>query len=442
MKLTQKVELRKLLVPELQQSLEILSLPLSDLKALVEQELVNNPFLEEKMVEAPEGAVQIIAVRSQRNAFGNGPVESDVDPFAQLAKLPSLNDVLSRQLGMALLDDAALRAGREIIGNIDHDGYFRCGLDEIAATAGVPVPVVEKTLKYIQHFEPLGVGARNIQECLLIQCEGRSIEDPLLEKIIAGHLDDVAKRKCDLIARQCRSTLSDVEASVRKLTSLNPKPGQNYAVEEICDIMPDILIEEKNGEIELHINKETLPAIVINEEYRDVLKNDSIPEETKEYLRLKLQDAMELLRAIARRQSTLRHVLEVVAGIQKDALLKGMSHLKPMTCQDVADKIDMHPSTVCRVVMHKYAQTPQGVVALKSFFTSGIQLENGEEVSSCHCKIKIKGLIEAEDKQCPFSDEDLAGILLKDNGIKLARRTVAKYREELKFLPSLLRRER
>ena len=382
MTLTQKLDLRKLLVPELNHSLKILSLPLVDLKSLIDEELVNNPFLEEKPAVASTTTGPSFTVRSTRMSSHTGTIDEDFDPFAQLAKMPSLQDVLLRQLKTSALSDEELRGGKEIIGNIDDNGYLKTPLDEIAARQRLSTDIVERTLRIIQGYEPYGVAARTIQECLTIQCDALNMNDPLLKKIIACHLDDVAKRKYELIARQQETSVNNVEACIKKLTTLDPKPGQNYSTERPCDIIPDIFIDEKNGELDIFINKENVPTIIINEEYRHILKKTDITPEAKAFLTDKLQEALELLRSISRRQSTIRKVMEVVTSIQKEAIISGMSHLKPLTFQEVADKIGMHSSTVCRVVMNKHAQTPQGVIAVKSFFTSSIAHENGDRKST------------------------------------------------------------
>jgi len=430
------------MAPELKQSLKILSLPLTDLKYLIDEELVNNPFLEERP-EAPSSAASAgISVRSERIPKNTVATDENFDPFAGLTKMPSLQDALSRQLEISIISDEEIGIGQQIIGNLNDDGYLTATVEEIAAACGAPLAIVEKTLKVIQKFEPLGVAARNIQECLIIQCDAMNIDDPLLRKIIEGHLDHVGKRKYELIAKELGASLNDVEACIKKITALDPRPGQNYAVERPHDIIPDIIIEEKDGELDIFINKEYFPSLYINEEYRAVLKKNNITPEAKEFLTTRLQEALELLRSIARRQSMLSNVIEAIVGIQKDALINGLSLLKPLTFQEVADKLEVHESTVCRAVMNKYADTPQGIIALKSLFTSSITQENGEEVSSTLCKNKIRELIECEDKKHPLSDEGLTELLLKENSVKIARRTVAKYREELKLLPSSLRRAR
>jgi RNA polymerase sigma-54 factor len=441
MNLSQKLELRKLMAPELKQSLKILTLPLLDLKTLVDEELVNNPFLEES--PANEAALSPAAsyIRPSRS-IRSTVHDEDFDPFAQLANTPSLQEVLLQQLQIGVAKGEEYRIGVEIIGNIDDNGYLTVPLAEIASSRRVPVEAVERALKVIQKFDPLGVGARTIPECLLIQCEALGENDPLVKAVIEHHLSDVAERKYALVAKELKTSVSEVESCVKKIANLNPKPGQKFSHERSFHIIPDIFIDEKDGGLEIFINQESIPSLHINEEYRNILKHNNLSPDEKEYLKTQLQNALELLRAIARRRGTLRKVLEVIAGIQKEAILSGLSHLKPLTLQEVADKIGMHESTVCRVVLNKYAETPQGIIALKDFFTSRVQQENGAAVSSHMCKDRISELISSEDKRHPLSDEDLAGILLKANGIKLARRTIAKYREELHLPSSTLRRER
>ncbi len=252
----------------------------------------------------------------------------------------------------------------------------------------------------------------------------------------------MAKRKFSQIAKELGASVAEIEQCVARITALNPRPGQNFSPGHNQSVTPDIFIDEKDGELEIFINQENQPSLYINEEYRQILKNNNLPAEEKAYLQDKLQEALELLRAVARRQGTLRKVLEVLVDIQKDALLNGLARIQPLTCQDVAGRIKMHESTVYRVIMNKYAETPQGIIALKEFFTSGIKQEDGTLAPSNLCKDRIRDLVEGEDRKQPLSDEDLAGILLKENGVKIARRTVAKYREELKIPSSSLRRHR
>ena len=441
MELRQRLELRRLMVPELRQSLKILTLPLLDLKNLVEEELISNPFLEE-VPGLPSSPRSLKTSPAEKGRTRQQATDQDWDRFALITRKPTLQDVLLRQLGMFANTDEELKIGQEIIGNIDDNGYLKATLEDIALALGIESARVESVLKLIQQFDPPGVAARTVQECLLIQLELVNECEPLLKKIIEAHLDDVAKKNFSHISRCLKEPAEKIEACLKKILRLDPKPGRNYFSEEISHIIPDIIIGEKDEELDIAINNEDIPTAAINKDYRIMLKRSDLTPETKEFLKEKLRNAIELLRAISRRHTTLRKVIETIVEIQHDAIRKDLSLLKPLTFQEVAGKIGMHESTVCRVVMNKYVQTPHGVVALKDFFSRRIRSEDGTEVSSNFVKWKIKELTDGEDKKHPLSDADIAGILLKEHALKVARRTLAKYREELKILSSAFRRER
>lgn len=436
MELRHKLELRKLLLPELQQSLKILPLSLLELKSLVETELVNNPFLEE---EKP-AAVKKNNISSSKNKLSQ---KSDLEFLMELmTQKPSLQDTLLKELGMFTDTEVEKRIGEELISNIDENGYLKISLEEIAGSLKVTVEQTEIILKIIQQFEPAGVGARSIQECLLLQLDASGDNDPLLKDIIVLHLDDIAKKNYSHIAKSLKRPLSEIELLIKKILKLDPKPGRNYSTEEIHRLIPDITIDANDDDLEITINDEDIPALSINKEYRQLLKDKSLDQKTKEFLSVKLREALELLRAISRRQTTLRRIVETVAEIQQDAIKVDLSYLKPLTMQDVAEKLEMNESTISRAITNKYVKLPYGTVPLKDFFSAGITNQEGQQVSSNFIKFRIKELIGKEDKKHPLSDEYIAGILLKHNALKVARRTITKYREELKLLSSSFRRER
>ena len=437
MELRQKTELRRYLVPELRQSLNILALPLLEIKNLIEKELEDNPLLEES---PPQKNTE-----SSSLPFSDNLNSQDLDFRLNLiTKRETLQEILLRQLGMFTNTDEDFRIGQEIIGNIDENGYLKATLEEIAKTLNVSVVAVENVLKLIQAFEPAGVGARTIPECLLIQLELNNDQDPLTKKIIECHLGDVAKKNYSLIAKTLKEPIEAIEPRIKKILKLDPKPGRNYTPDETQRVIPDIIIDEgdEDEELKITINNEDIPDLNINETYRQMLKKDGLDSQTKEFLTQKLHNAVELLRAISKRQATLRNIVEVVAQIQQEAITKDFSHLKPLTFNEVAQKINMHESTVCRAVMNKYVKTPYGVVALKDFFSSHLHDQNGESVSSAHIKRLIKELIEQEDKIHPLSDDGIARHLTKEKNLKIPRRTVTKYREELKILSTIFRRAR
>lgn len=437
MEIKQRLELKKLLIPALRQSLNILTLPLLELKSWIEQEMENNPLLEEAPPkEAPLKISRDLPPLSAKQS------DTDLDYRLNLiTKEDSLQDILLRQLGMFTNTDEELKIGQEIIGNIDENGYLKVSLPEIATTLNLGIDKVENVLKLIQQFDPAGVAARTVAECLLIQLEAANEKDPLFKKIIENHLEDIAKKNYSLIAKNLNEPQEKIEQAVKKILKLDPKPGRIYTPDEPQRVIPDIFISEKGKELALSINDEDIPMLKINQDYRGMLKNDDLDPETREFLTNKLNTAVELLRAISKRKFTLRKIVETIIEIQHEAIKNGLSHLKPLTFQEVAQRLDMHESTVCRAVMNKYADLPCGIVALKDFFSSHVHDQNGQSISSSHVKKLIKDLIDREDKKHPLSDQDIFNILTRQNNLAVSRRTIAKYREELKILSTSFRKE-
>lgn len=440
MELRQRTELKRLLVPQLAQSLNILALSSMEMKDLIEQELENNPLLEE-LPPPPEKPLKTDASSLPRISLSSEELDYQKE---LITKKPTLQDILTRQLGMFTDTDEDFRIGQEIIGNIDENGYLKATLDEIASSLKVTVQEVERTLKLIQDFEPAGVGARSTSECLLIQLKVSGETDPLLIKIIDSHLEDVAKKNYTLIAKSLKEPLEKIEPLIKKIAKLDPKPGRNYSTEETQRIIPDVTIDENDAGLTISINNEDTSLLGINRTYKEMLENNKLDPQTKEFLSQKMRAALELLRAVSKRHNTLRRVMEVIVDTQAEALKNDLSFLKPMTFQEVAQKLQFHESTVCRAVMNKYVKTPYcGVVALKDFFPSQIQSQDDGAVSSSHVKRLIKELIDWEDKKHPLSDQQLCEILVKGkNNIRVSRRTIAKYREELKILSTTFRREK
>jgi len=435
MHLKQRAEFRRLLLPQLRQSLKILAMPISELKELVEKELEANIFLKQPGIKT----------RPIRDIY---PFISKADSqdWDLIAHLPehklSLQDVLLKQLGICASSDEEIAIGQEIIGNIDDNGYLTVGLNEIAKKLGLPIDKVNKALSIIQEFEPTGVGARNISECLLLQLDMTDKDNGLMKKIIELHLDDIAKKNYNHIAKMLKTPLENIELAIAKITKLNPKPGRNYSNDSANPIIPDITIELDNGKISLSINNEDLSLLDINKEYMKLFKDETIDEQTKELLKQKLRDARQLVQAVTRRGNTLRMIMETLIHIQKDAVKKGFAFIKPLTFKQVSRKIGMHETTVCRMVMNKYAQTPHGIIPLKSFFSSHIYNNKNQPVSSAFAKQCIRKLIAGEDKNRPLSDKKIQDILREKHKLKISRRTITKYREELKILSSCLRRQR
>lgn len=429
MEIRQRTEQRKLLVPALRQSLNILTLPLPDLKILIDEELEDNPLLEDYLSSLSP------TVRAPA-AGGDNELALSLQ-----AKSVSLQDVLLRQLGMFAETDEELKVGREIIGNLNDDGYLEADLEELAVASGVPIEKAEAVLKLIQSFDPPGVACRSVAECLIIQLGLSGELDPLAKNIIERHLQDLAKKDFTHIAKALKEPLEKVLKVIERITKLDPKPGRGFNRDYVQYIIPDITINEESDGLKITINNEELPALRINSNYLKMLKSPGLDEATRKFLTDKLQGAQELLRAITRRQETLKKVVAIIAEIQGEAMRNGMAYLHPLTFHEVAQRINMHESTVCRVVMNKYVRIPGGTVALRDFFCSHIHSDGGEAVSANRVKGLIKELIENEDPVNPLSDEAILK-RLKQEGLHLARRTVAKYREELKILSTVYRRQK
>ncbi|MDD4940172.1 MAG: RNA polymerase factor sigma-54 [Candidatus Omnitrophica bacterium] len=439
MELRQRLQLKRRLAPQLRHSLKILTLPLSDLKNLVQQELTSNPILEE--ICGPENTPKTTPPSLSKTE----KIDSEYLDFRlnSLTENASLQDILLRQLGIFTNTDEELKIGQEIIGNIDENGYLKAGLDELSLTLNMPAEKVENVLKIIQQFDPPGVCARSIQECLLIQLKLADQADPLAARIIENHLEDVAKKNYGRICKALKEPLEKVELAVKKIQHLDPKPGRNYSPEEVQRVIPDIIIEEKGENLEISISNADIPEIRVNPSYSGLLDKlaGGHDQQAKEFLSNKLNDAMEFLRSISKRQATLKKVVEAIVEIQREAVQNGLSHLKPITLHEIAQKVEMHESTVSRAVMNKYVQLPWGIAPLKSFFTSHVHGKNGESVSSSHIKGLIQEYIDNEDKKQPLSDDEISKLLLNEKNLRVSRRTVAKYREELKILSSPYRKD-
>jgi RNA polymerase sigma-54 factor len=351
---------------------------------------------------------------------------------------PSLKDYLIEQLNMISLDSAEYRIADYIIQNINSNGYLDSTVVEMASQLQVSEEEVEAVLTVIQSFEPYGVGARSLKECLLIQV--RDEKDFLIKRVISDHLEDIASNKIASIAKDLDITIQKAQEYVDFIKCLEPKPGRTFRGDgdDTRYITPDASIEEIDGEYVIFINDVTGPRLNINQYYKSLLK-DGGDVETTEFLQEKLNSAMWLIKSIEQRRQTLYKVVESILKYQKEFLIHGDKRLVPLTLKDVAEDIEMHESTISRATSGKYVQTPRGVFELKYFFTTGLSGKSGE-VSATSVKSIIKGIIDSEDQKKPLSDQVISNIL-KERGMEVSRRTVAKYRDELK-IPSSSRRRR
>lgn len=423
------------MAPALRQSLKMLTIASMDLRALIEEELLNNPCLEEGFPED--------YTRSSLPPTNHSKDATQDDLMDKIqTKEVSLQEVLLRQLGMFVNTDEELRIGHEIIYNIDENGYLKATLEELAVTLNAPIEEIAKVLALIQQFEPCGVGSRSISECLAIQLKRNNETGSLIFKIVENHIEDIAKKNYSLIAKQLKEPQEIIEPLIHKILKLDPKPGRNYSNQQAQRIIPDATIKEKGQALEVIINNEYFPTIIISKSYQQMLKKDNLDLATREFIENKMRAAQELLRSLLKRASTLRRVVEKLVEIQQDAIREDLSYLKPLTFAELAKQLDVHETTICRTVMNKYIDAPCGIVALKDFFTTKINDGFGQAVSVNYVKKTIKELIQQEDKKHPLSDEDIAKLLLEKSNLKTARRTVAKYRDELKISSTAFRRQR
>ena len=482
LRLSQKL----IMTPQLQQAIKLLQLSRLELVQSVAQELTENPVLEElspessedapdgeseSAAEAPaaaealpetppeqEGAQELksdLELGPQWDEYLNemgdgrdyGSAEADdkeLPSYDQtLTRLPSLSDHLRWQLHLSTSAPAIVRGGEWIIGNLDDDGYLRASLDELSQQSGIAYRDMERALDLIQGFDPLGVGARDLRECLLIQARQLDLGGSLVEKIILDHLPDLEKRKYPQIAKALAVTPQEVmEASQVIIHELEPKPGRPYLTSETNYVTPDVYVIKVEDRYVVQLNDEGLPRVRINPYYLKLLSSkDSVDKVTKEYIEERLRSAQWLIKGMEQRSKTIYKVAESIVKFQGEFLDSWISQLKPMVLKNVAEDIGMHESTISRVTTNKYMHTPQGIFPMKFFFTTGFTVGagSGTEISSFTVKDVIQKMIKEEDLAAPLKDQQIVDAL-KAKGIDIARRTVAKYREELRIPPTSVRR--
>ncbi|HEY5991450.1 MAG TPA: RNA polymerase factor sigma-54 [Candidatus Udaeobacter sp.] len=470
MQQTQSLALQQVLSPQLQQSLLILQTPLLELRNLVQQEMETNPVLEE-LPEEPgadeRNEVEPSADDNFKNEFEKlaSLDEEWRDYMAQSASYPegfrdskeaqnkrqflfdsipvqeTLQQNLIGQLNQSVLSASDRKAAELIIGNIDDNGFLQSTPEEMALNSGIPKEDFEKMLALIQSFYPSGVGARDLLECLLIQLARGGKERSLEYKIVSEHMEELGRRRFPEIARRMGISVEDVQKAADNIARLNPRPGQVFAAAPQNYVLPDVMVEEVDGEYQISSNNEQIPHLRISNLYKDIIASGNTQtSEVKDYIRDKIRSGKFLIRSIHQRQQTILNIARQIVARQRDFLEHGPSHLKPMTMGEVADAVGLHETTVSRAVSGKYMATPQGVFDMKYFFTSGYQTATGESLSNTSVKEAILDLVKHENGSAPLSDHEIVEIL-GERGIPIARRTVAKYRTELNILPSHMRRK-
>ena len=468
-KLQLKIQQQLVMTPQLQQAIKLLQMNHLELTELVGNEMVENPVLEEE----PEGRVDSMTELQRQsetapkvedpNAEGNreqteidweryldsassgpsaGPgirrTNEDLPGYEQtLTRGTTLSEHLMWQLQMAPVGEDVREAAGAVIGNLNGDGYLLTSLEDVARAEATDVGLIAAGVEVVQALDPLGVGARNLGECLLIQARVSCPEERVLLGILEHHMDLVEQKDFRGIARALKVSQPKVIEAMKKIALLEPKPGRPFTSEEPRYITPDIYVIKSGGDYIVQLNEDGVPKLKVSDYYRKVLTGADKGE--KEYIQEKLRSAQWLIRSIFQRQRTIYKVTESIVKQQKGFFDQGISQLKPMILRDVAEDIEMHESTVSRVTTNKYVHTPHGVFPLKFFFNSGIQREDGADVASEMVKQRIKKLVDAEDPRKPLSDSAIVKLLSSEN-IKIARRTVAKYRDMLGIGSSSQRR--
>lgn len=459
------VNQKLVMTPQLCQAIAILQLSTLELAEMVEQEMLENPVLEladaqadsdgeesasgnnaEAMLPEAEPDQQVKEYLEWENYFNQSYEASETtaadekascERFAKSAV--TLQEHLELQLRFSPLNPAALCVGGYLIGCIDDQGYLSCSLEDAAAALGVQTVAAEKVLKVIQSFDPVGVGARDLKECLNIQLDHRQIQDVLVRVIVDRYLEEVASGHLKQIADQLQVTPREVQQAVDIIRTLNPKPGSAFSSgSESGYIVPDVNIEKVGNSFVIIIDDHSVPRLVINPYYRRVMRD--IDSEAKKYVEGRIHAAVWLMKSIEQRRRTLYNVVGAILDCQKDFFELGPKHLAPLTMRRVADQLGIHESTVSRAIANKYASTPHGVFSLRTFFSAGVSGSDGAQLSSARVKREIKEMVAAEASDQPFSDQAIME-LLQQQGIAVSRRTVTKYREEL-GIPASNKRKR
>lgn len=438
-----------MMTTELRQAIEILQLNSIELRDYMTRELEENPMLEPDSSSNLNEEAKLENnidwkeyIKSQKNyelgEYDPNGEELNYDNYIAYEK--SLMEHLIDQVGLLDLECRDKFIALELVQNIDSSGYLKVELKELSSKFNIEEKKIEAILNKIQTFDPIGVGARDLKECLIIQVDYDKKYDQQIKSIIKNNLDDLAANRIQKISKDYNITIEKSQELVDYIKTLEPKPGQAYGgtINEVEYIIPDAEIKLIDGEYIVILNDITGPRFKINSYYRSLMEQNDIEEKTDEFLNSRFNRAMWIIRSIEQRRMTIKKVVESIIKFQMDFFKNGEKSLKPLTLKEVADDIEMHESTVSRVTNGKYVQTPRGIYELKYFFCTGLDCNLGE-VSSTSTKELIREIVDGENPKKPYSDQKISEIL-KDKGIKISRRTVAKYRDELNILSSSLRR--
>ncbi|MCG2711794.1 MAG: RNA polymerase factor sigma-54 [Candidatus Omnitrophica bacterium] len=481
-RLLQKQVQKMIMSMKMQQSMQILQLPIVEINQLIAEELATNPVLEDVSVSTSEEAAGADAVNQEvppvnetsapDNSLNNMPRirdEKDIkleagwldndnvwfsDFFDKskvvesiekhnfmetlITKSSTLQEDLLRQYRLSNINSDDIEIAEQIIGNIAENGYLAASIEEIAHSTGFSEELVGRVLEKVQSLDPAGVAARDFKECLLLQLKRRGKENSPEAIIIKNFLNELAAKKYNLISKELKVSLAQVKKYVLNISSLDPKPFRNYAAGALR-IVPDVILEKTPSGYEIIINAKNLPQLSISQIYKKIHKDKNCPEQAMRFIKEKLQNAQNLISGLSQRNQTLERVTKCIISYQGEFIEKGIFNLKPLTLKQVAEKLEVHPSTISRTVANKYIQTPYGTFALKNFFSQAIVSESGT-LSNQNIKAMLEELIKTEQGDNPYSDQEIEKIL-KSKDMNISRRTVTKYRNSLKIPPAHLRRK-
>lgn len=460
MKLSYNLNLQQtqklVMTPELKQSIEILQYNAMELNEFINDALLTNPILEkndssnqpepkkndleDKMEKIDWNRVSDdIQIKSKTRKYQEPTEQVNYDNF--LASEVTLHEHLLNQLQYTLIEETYMHVATYIIQCIDPSGYLHLEDQYVMDYFGIDEDTLEELILTVQTFDPVGVGARDLSECLLIQSVYNQIEDKLVYKIITDYLEDVAANKLSKIAKELEVAIEDVKAAIQTIRCLEPKPGRAYAsLKDIAYIKPDVTLKKIDDEFTILVNESTAPKLYINNFYKRMLDDAATNDKVSDYITKKLQGALRLIKSIEQRRNTIYRVVEAVLEHQYDFFEKGPIYLKTLTLKTIADRIGVHESTVSRATNGKYIQCPTGLYELKYFFQSGVATNRGDGVSAESIKIIIKEMIDKEPGEKPLSDQNIS-LEFDKIGVKISRRTVAKYRTEL-GIPSTSKRKK
>ena len=449
----QGLALQQTLSPQMQQSLHILQAPLMELRQLVTAELESNPTLEEEprdVSREPDGEdSQKTELSDQWNEYyaqraTSEPWTAEAQArrqhfFDSQTKAPTLQQHLLEQMNGSDMSAQDRAVALVVIGNIDDQGYLRATTGEIASQAGCREEEAEKVIEIVQGFDPAGAGARSLSECLFIQLRRSGRQYSLESRIVQHYLEELSRRKLPEIAKLCHVSLGDVQNAAEAIAGLEPRPGRPFSSEEEQTILPDVIVERDDDDYTVSLNDEEIPSLRIGDRYKDMLSQSAADREVRDYLREKIRGGRFFIRCVQQRQHTLLNIAREIVARQRDFFDLGPANLRPMTMSNVAQTVGVHETTVSRAVSGKYLASPRGLFELKYFFTSGYTTSDGESVSNESVRQAIAEIVRAEDARHPLSDQDIVA-MLSERGLPIARRTVAKYRDQLGILPSHLRK--